>query len=227
MCGRYTLNADAETLQREFNLAELPTIEARYNIAPSQPVPVITNAQPDALTLVKWGLVPSWADDPNSTYKMINARAETVAEKPSYRTPFKRRRCLVPSTGFYEWTEADGGKQPHFITVADADVFSFAGLWEVWQGGDGDELWTCTIITTQAAASIEHLHHRMPVILDSDAREAWLDDSSDQNELLHLLQPYDADRLAHYPVSKEVNNVRNDHPALIEEDEPPQQQSLF
>jgi putative SOS response-associated peptidase YedK len=229
MCGRFVLAADASTLQQEFNLKQMPDIQARYNIAPSQPVPVITSHQPETLTHVTWGLVPSWVDDPNnSTYKMINARSETAADKPAYRGPFRNRRCLIPANGFYEWTQGNGKhKQPHYIYLNDTNVFAFAGLWDVWQGSDGSEIWSCTIMTTEAADSIEHLHHRMPVILEADARDIWLDNSSQRDDLQALLQPFDADRLAHHPVSTAVNSTRNDSPDLIERDAPPQQQTLF
>lgn len=227
MCGRFVLSVDAVTLQQEFNLTQVPEMQARYNIAPSQPVPVITNQQPDSLTHVTWGLVPSWVDDPNSTYTMINARSETAAEKPSYRGPFRHKRCLIPSNGFYEWTKDGGSKQPHFIYLKETEVFSFAGLWDIWQGSDGSEIWSCTILTTDAAESIEHLHHRMPVILDSEARHIWLNNETPPDALQSLLTPFDPDKIGHHPVSKEVNSPRNDHPDLIQRDEPPNQQTLF
>lgn len=227
MCGRYVLSTDAETVQQEFNLAELPTLASRFNIAPSQPVPVITNESPSELTIVQWGLIPSWAKDPKMAFKMINARSETAHEKPSYRSAFKRRRCLIPTTGFYEWIKTEGGKQPYFIHRNDKEVFAFAGLWEVWRNPEGDEVWTCTVLTTDANEKISHLHHRMPVILEGDAREAWLDDASDLGELRAILQPFDSNKIDYYPVSKSVNNVRNDNPTLLERDNPPKQQSMF
>ena len=227
MCGRYVLSAEPELVQQEFNLAELPPLASRYNIAPSQPVPVITNESPAELTIVQWGLIPSWAKDPKMAFKMINARSETAHEKPSYRAAFKRRRCLIPTTGFYEWIKTEDGKQPYFIHRNDKDVFSFAGLWEVWRNPEGDEVWTCTILTTNANEKIKHLHHRMPVILEGDARDAWLDNASESDELRAIMQPFDSDKVDYYPVSKSVNNVRNDNPTLVERDEPPKQQSMF
>lgn len=226
MCGRYTLSAEAEQLQQTFNLDSIPEIQPRYNIAPTQPVPIITNAAPKEVTLVQWGLVPSWAKDTKMAAKMINARGETVHEKPSFRAPFKRRRCLIPVSGFYEWTKTDDGKQPHFIHLPDEPVFAFAGLWEVWTKGGG-EVWTCTIITTEANDKIRDLHHRMPVILDQAARDIWLDNASEPDELRMLLQSYDGDKMDHYTVSKSVNSVKNDNPTLIERDNPPQQKSMF
>lgn len=227
MCGRYVLSADAETVQQEFNLAELPILASRFNIAPSQPVPVITNESPSELTIVQWGLIPSWAKDPKMAFKMINARSETAHEKPSYRSAFKRRRCLIPTTGFYEWIKTEDGKQPYFIHRNDKEVFAFAGLWEVWRNPEGDEVWTCTVLTTDANEKISHLHHRMPVILEGDARDAWLDDASDSGELRAILQSFDSNKIDFYPVSKMVNNVRNDNPTLVERHNPPKQQSMF
>lgn len=227
MCGRFVLSAEAEVVQQEFNLDDVPTLASRYNIAPSQPVPVITNQAPGELTVVQWGLIPSWAKDPKMAYKMINARSETAHEKPSYRSAFKRRRCLIPTTGFYEWIKTDNGKQPYFIHCNDKEVFAFAGLWEIWNSPQGDEVWTCTILTTDANEKIQHLHHRMPVILEGDARDAWLDNDSEQDELRGILQPFDSAKIEFYPVSKAVNNVRNDNPTLLDRDNPPKQQSMF
>lgn len=227
MCGRFVLNTEPNVIQQTFNLESVPDLEPRFNIAPSQAVPVITNDDPQHLTMVQWGLIPSWAKDRKMAYKMINARGETVAEKPSYRSPFKYRRCLIPVSGFYEWTKTDDGKQPHFIHVKDEPVFAFAGLWEVWHAPEGDEVWTTTIITTEANEALSDLHHRMPVILDGDARDIWLDKASDAAALQALLQPYADEKMAHYPVSKAVNNVRNDGPTLLDRHEPPTQQGLL
>lgn len=227
MCGRYVLSATPEQLQQEFNLAELPTIESRYNIAPSQPMAIITNDAPQELTLVKWGLVPHWSKDPAIGNKMINARSETAAEKPSFRASFKYRRCLIPATGFYEWQKTDNGKIPQYIYLQDEPVFSFAGLWSVWTDPEGGELWTATILTTDANQKIKPLHHRMPVILPRESRELWLDKEADPAALQSLMKPYADDEIDYYPVSKAVNKPANDNPTLIERDDPPQQQSLL
>lgn len=227
MCGRFVLKADAEVVQKEFDLDEIPRLEPRYNIAPSQPVSIITNDVPSELTIVQWGLIPSWSKDPKMAYKMINARSETADTKPSYRSPFKYRRCLIPTNGFYEWVKTEDGKQPYFIHRTDKDVFAFAGLWEIWNSPEGDQVWTCTILTTDANDKISHLHHRMPVILDGDAREAWLDKDSDVGELKAVMQSFDGDKMDFYPVSKQVNSPRNDNPTLLEQNNPPQQQSMF
>jgi putative SOS response-associated peptidase YedK len=227
MCGRYVLSAEPQQVQQEFNLSKVPELAPRYNIAPSQPVAIITNDAPHELTLVKWGLVPSWSKDPKAGYKMINARSDSAAEKPSFRAAFKRRRCLIPVSGFYEWTTVDGKKQPHYIFVKDKAVFSFAGLWEIWHGPDGEELWTCSILTTDANETIERLHHRMPVILDGEERDIWLNNDTGVAELKLLMKPFDANQIDYYPVSKAVNSPNNDNPTLIERDEPPSQTSMF
>lgn len=227
MCGRYVLSATPEQLQQEFNLAELPTIESRYNIAPSQPMAIITNDAPQEVTLVKWGLVPHWSKDPAIGNKMINARSETAAEKPSFRTSFKYRRCLIPASGFYEWKKTDNGKVPQYIYLQDEPVFSFAGLWSVWTDPEGGELWTATILTTDANDKMKSLHDRMPVILPRESRELWLDKEADPAALQSLMKPYDKGTIEYYPVSKAVNKPANDNPTLIERDDPPQQQSLL
>ena len=208
--------AEPQQVQREFDLSSTPTLAPRYNIAPTQPVAIITNDKPDELTIVKWGLVPSWSKDPKVGSRMINARADTAHEKPSFRAAFKRRRCLIPTNGFYEWKTSDDSKQPHFIFVKDKDVFSFAGLWEVWYGADGEEMWTCSILTTDANEKIEDLHNRMPVILDGEDRNLWLDEKSEVDELRMLLKPFAADKMDYYPVSKAVNTPRNDDASLLE-----------
>lgn len=227
MCGRFVLSATPEIVQQEFHLKEAPTLQPRYNITPSQPVAVVTNDSPDTLTIVQWGLVPSWSKDPKVGSKMTNARAETVAEKPSFRTAYKYRRCIIPASGFYEWTTTDNSKQPYYIFPTDTPFFAFAGLWEVWRDGGGGELWTCSILTTAANEHIGKLHHRMPVILDRKDYGVWLDKQAPQPVLDQLLQSYDSDRIQYYPVSKAVNSPANDSAALIRQDEPPQQQSMF
>ena len=229
MCGRFTLTADASTLQTVFDLGEAPTgIQARYNIAPSQPVAVITNDDPNTLTYHQWGLIPSWAKDPKIGYKMINARSETLHEKPSFRSAYKRRRCLIPASGFYEWTQTDDGKQPYYIHLKEQPVFAFAGLWESWHSAEGDELRTCTIITGTPNALIQDLHHRMAVILRPDDYADWLDPAErSADTLAPMLQPYDAAAMDAYPVSTLVNNVKNDTPHLIEPVYPPQQPNLL
>ena len=175
MCGRYTLTADAESIQLAFNLDTVDGwLEPRFNIAPTQQVAVISNRDPKALSLMKWGLVPSWAKDPKIGNRMINARSETAAEKPSFRTAFKRRRCLIPADGYYEWSKQGKKKVPMYIRHREREIFAFAGLWESWKSADGSWLNTCTILTTEANEHIRPVHHRMTVILEPEDYELWL-----------------------------------------------------
>lgn len=227
MCGRFTLTASPEALQAQFALPEAPQLAPRYNIAPTQPVAIVRTSAKDGQrewTHVQWGLVPSWAKDPSIGARMINARAETVAEKPSFRAAFKRRRCLVPASGFYEWKKVGKRKQPYYITVqngatgnADAPPFAIAGLWEYWEGADGSALETCTLITTDANEALGELHNRMPVIIAPDEYDVWLGEVVDNQEdptflsqLQHLLRPYPATKTQFHPVSTYVNNARHE-----------------
>lgn len=218
MCGRYVLEVTPDMLQQAFNLSSAPEIAPRYNVAPTQYLPVITNEQPDTVSLHRWGLIPSWAKDESIANKLINARADGVADKPSFRSAFKRRRCLVPATGFYEWQKGDGKiKTPMFIHLNDQDVFAFAGLWEVWHSPDGSEIRTYTIITTDANDFMQPIHNRMPVILRREDYAAWLDpDDAPASKLLPLLKPFDSARMDAYEVSRAVNTPSIDEPALIE-----------
>ncbi len=231
MCGRFALVADGQALQLQFDLTALPSelLTARYNIAPTQPVMVITNTAPQTITFQKWGLIPSWSKDPSIASSLINARAETLEEKPSFRTAFKRRRCIIPATGFYEWGKGEGKtKQPYYIHLKDNQLFGFAGLWETWHSPDGDMVETCTIITTEPNDLIRPLHHRMAVILDPDDYELWLSpDELPPMALKPLLTAYPAEQMAYYPISTLVNNVRNDSPECIKPLELPQQKGLF
>ena len=175
MCGRYTLTADAESIQLAFNLDDVEGwTDPRFNIAPSQEVAVITGRDPRALSFMKWGLVPSWAKDPKIGNRMINARSETAAEKPSFRTAFKRRRCLIPADGYYEWSKRDKKKVPMYIQHSERDLFAFAGLWESWKRPDGTWLNSCAILTTEANETIRTVHHRMTVIIEPEDYELWL-----------------------------------------------------
>jgi putative SOS response-associated peptidase YedK len=230
MCGRYTLTASPEVVQQAFDLATLPILQPRYNIAPTQPVPVITSEKPRELTIVSWGLIPSWSKDASGASKLINARAETVEEKPSFRAAFKYRRCLIPADGFFEWqsVEDSSKKKPQFIYVGEREVFAFAGLWERWQSPGGDEVQTCTILTTEPNQKIQRLHHRMAVILDKDDYAAWLSPDSKPDELKHLLRAYPEERINLYEISTLVNNARIDTPDILQPVQPPPQQpSLF
>jgi putative SOS response-associated peptidase YedK len=229
MCGRFTLTADPELIQQTFNLDTIPaSMTPRYNVAPSQPVAVITNENPRELTFHRWGLIPSWSKDPKIGNRMINARSETADEKPSFRAAFKRRRCLIPADGFYEWMSRKDGKAPMYIHLQDRELFAFAGLWEIWHSPQGDEMRTCTILTGDANEFIRPLHHRMPIILDRVDYDLWLSPDEMPSEALKpLMRSYDPERMAFYEVAKTVNSPANDTPACIEPFAPPEQQTLF
>lgn len=221
MCGRFTLTVDASELQEQFPWINIPNIEIvpRYNIAPTQPVAVIPNDGKNNLDFYIWGLIPSWSKDPTIGNRMINARSETLAEKPSFRNAFKRRRCLIPASGFYEWSlnKEKNQKTPYYILRKDNRVFSFAGLWEIWYDPDGSEIRSCTIITTQPNSLIRPLHNRMPVILDEANYEEWLAaDEQNPDELSRLLTSYSPELMQVYPISKAVNNPKIDQATLIE-----------
>ena len=216
MCGRFVLIADPNVIQQEFNLTGVPDVTPRYNIAPTQTLPVITNENPRELSFLRWGLVPSWAKDDTAGAKMINARAETVAEKPAFRSAFRRRRCLVPASGFYEWQARDDGKAPMFIHLKDREIFAFAGLWEVWQMPTGEPLRTFTILTTDANDFVSSIHNRMPVILRREDYASWLQPDEVPAEALQpLLKPFDPAAMAAHEVSKAVNRATFDAPECI------------
>ena len=204
-------------LVEHFQLNTADQLPLRFNIAPTQLIAVVRRtpgAPSRELSLLRWGLVPSWAKDATTGSPMINARAETVAEKPTFRTAFRRRRCLIPADGYYEWQKVGARKQPYYIRLRDGQPFAFAGLWEGWRGGgaEGDQpLETCTIITTDANELSRPIHDRMPVILSVEDYDLWLDPGVEERAKLEsLLQPYDPTRMAADPVSTFVNNVRND-----------------
>ena len=218
MCGRFVLTADTDMVQMAFNLTSVAhPIAPRFNIAPSQPIAVITNDDPKTLTYHQWGLIPSWSKDPKMGSKMINARSETAAEKPAFRSAFKRRRCLIPATGFFEWKKQGGGKVPMFIHMQDRQVFAFAGLWEIWHSPEGGEIRTATILTTEPNEFMAEIHDRMPVILQAKDYETWLA-AGDQkaDDLMPLMKPFPAELMKAYPVSTFVNSPGNDTPETIE-----------
>jgi putative SOS response-associated peptidase YedK len=226
MCGRYTLSGRIEQLLLHYGLGEvgeelLADYLPRYNIAPTQLVPAIHRDEDGApaLSLLRWGLIPPWADDPAIGNRMINARGETAASKPSFRSAFGKRRCLLPADGWYEWRKLAGGKnkQPYRIGLESGEPFAFAGLWEHWEPkGGGDPVRSCTIITTEAAASIRRLHDRMPTVLTADEMDLWLDPQAPKEALQDLLRPYEGGELTAYPVSKVVNAPVNDRPECVE-----------
>lgn len=220
MCGRFYYNGERMVLKNSFPELELPELLApRYNIAPGQPVAVIPNCKELRLDHFQWGLVPSWAKDVQIGNRLINARGETVAEKPSFRAALRRRRCLVPADGFYEWYQQPGErtKTPLAFRLQPPALMAFAGLWEVWQAPDGGELFSMTIITCAANSFMAPYHERMPVILPAEHYAEWLDPCErDAKELLPLLQPYPASKMAAFPVSTRVNNVKNDDASCLQ-----------
>lgn len=220
MCGRFTLTADTKKLAEAFAEFEPPEeLVPRYNVAPSQPVAVAANNGRHKIEYFQWGLIPAWAKDPKIGYRMINARAETLAEKPSFRNAYKRRRCLVLSDGFYEWRKTPDAKTktPMYIRLASGEPFAFAGLWESWQSKDASTILSCTIITTTPNELLAQIHNRMPVILPPATYSQWLDPAErNPDELSNLLKPYPAEQMAAYEVSTLVNNPRNDAPGCIE-----------
>jgi putative SOS response-associated peptidase YedK len=214
MCGRYALYGPIKrTPEHDRWFEELDAFAAHYNIAPTQTAPVarLADGRP-ALAALRWGLIPFWAKDPAIGNRLINARAETVAEKPAFRAAYRARRCLVPASGFYEWKKAPGGKQPYYVTSRDGSVLAFAGLWEQWQPADGEPIYSFTIITTDANPVMQRLHDRMPVILAPREYDEWLMAKDPRG----LLRPCPSEMLKAYAVGTAVNSPRNDDPKLIE-----------
>jgi putative SOS response-associated peptidase YedK len=219
MCGRYTLAVDPKDLMDTLPGFDLPDeLPPRYNIAPSQPVAVVANNGQNKIEFFRWGLIPFWAKDPAIGNRMINARAETLASKRSFRVPYRRRRCLVLADGFYEWRKEPGRKKktPMYIQLKSGQPFAFAGLWESWRAADEQTILSCAIITTAPNALVGEIHNRMPVILAPEAYEQWLDPGEQPPEQLdRWLGPYPASLMRAYPVSTLVNNPRNDLPDCI------------
>jgi putative SOS response-associated peptidase YedK len=229
MCGRYAFFTPIEAVTRLFGVSEVHAhdIAPRYNVAPTQEVPIVRlspfapeeadAAPPRELALARWGLVPFWAKDPKIGNRMINARGETVAAKPAFRAAFRKRRCLVPADGFFEWQKTDSGKQPWYIHAAGGEPLALAGLWELWDPPEGGTpLASCAIITTGANEFMRSLHDRMPVVLDARGRDAWLDPAAPPDDLQSLLAPAPEDLLEAWPVSRRVNSPFNEDPSLVE-----------
>ena len=221
MCGRFSLT-DIDSIFSRFGVIISKDINKKitphYNIAPTQKIPVIyqDNNQENRIEFMKWGLVPFWAKDPKIGHKMINARAETLTQKPSFKHLLKSKRCLVPSSGFYEWKRIDKRKVPYYIGIKNSKIFSFAGLYDNWKDSVGNELKTFTIITTNSNNTLKPIHNRMPVILEREFEEDWLDvKTHDFDSLKQMLKPYPDDKMIAYAVSYEVNNPSNDNPELI------------
>jgi putative SOS response-associated peptidase YedK len=216
MCGRYTLSTPAGRLAEEFQLDDdAVDLTPSYNVAPTQEVAAILEEGGERrLEMLRWGLVPSWADDPEIGARMINARSETAPQKPSFRRAFRSKRCLIPADGFYEWKREQGGKQPYYFHMQEGRPFAFAGLWERWE--KGGSLLSCAILTTRANSVLEGIHDRMPVILPPGSYDAWLDPDADREQLIDLMIPYPGDDLETYPVSRFVNSPRNNDERCIE-----------
>ena len=216
MCGRYTIIAKAEEIEKRFNV-EVPELYApRYNAAPTQILPVITNENPDGLSFFRWGLIPSWAQDITIGSKLINARSETIDEKPTFRQAFKSRRCLVIADGYYEWKKVSKKSRiPYRIQLSSEQLFSFAGLWEIYKSGNDACIHSFTIVTTESNSKTSQIHDRMPVMLDPDTEKIWLNNDVSPSEHLHVLQPYNQNGIKYYSVSNLVNSVQNDNDQLI------------
>jgi putative SOS response-associated peptidase YedK len=221
MCGRYALYSPADAIADLFDAtAEINDLAPRYNAAPMQWLPVIRRRPSGERVLhaLRWGLLPSWAKDETIAARLINARAETLAEKPAFRAAYRARRCIVPADGFYEWAKRPDGKQPYFIHAPDGTVLAFAGLWERWtRPANGEVIDSFTIVTTRANPQIQALHDRMPVILAPEVVDVWLDRTADPPRLSEVLRPCAEERLAMRPVARAVGNVRNEGPELIAE----------
>jgi len=237
MCARYTLRLSSETVKHLFDLDEVFELEPRYNIAPTQDVPAITQSREGdrKLRMLRWGLIPTWAKSAAAGATMINARAESLKDRPAFRVPFERRRCLLPADGFYEWTDvaeaseqgslfgepsvqkpAKTRKQPYHFTLKDEGLFAFAGLWDRWSDPSGNVVDSCCIITTVPNALLAPIHDRMPVIVPRDGYALWLDrHEKDPGELLHLLLPYPEDQMKSTPVNPAVGNSRIDTPECV------------
>ncbi len=217
MCGRFSLHTSGPALAEQFHLPDIPALAPRYNIAPTQDVAVVRQQEAGrTLAHMRWGLIPGWAGDPAIGARMINARAETVVEKPAFRVAFIRRRCLIPADGFYEWQRTAGQKQPFFFHLRRQQPFAFAGLWETWRSVDGTVIDSCTLLTTEANGVLCPIHMRMPVILQPDDYARWLDPALCQPDpLLALLRPYPEAEMSVYPVSTYVNRATNDDPQCI------------
>jgi len=220
LCGRFTLFDTAASLAEAFEVAEVPSLSPRYNIAPSQAVAAVRippSGGAREVVLLRWGLIPSWAKDLSLGDRMINARAETAAGKPAFRSAIRRRRCLVPASGFYEWKRTNGRKQPYYIRRPDGKPFAFAGLWESWEGPGQAAVESCTILTTSANELLLPIHDRMPVIVSPADYDLWLSpEVRDPEELARLFRPCPPEEVTAFPVGTAVNNPKTDSPQLIE-----------
>lgn len=223
MCGRFTLTKDREEIEERFEIHIDSTMFSKtYNAAPSQTLPIITNDEPEQASFHRWGLIPHWAKDERIGNKLINARAETLTEKPSFRDAVRKRRCLIITDGFYEWKRSGANKQPYRITLADESLFAYAGLWELWSAPDGRDVPTFTIITVEPNGLMKPIHNRMPALLTPETEKVWISDEP-LEDVLRLLTPYDDKEMNAYPVSSRVNSPKNNDPGLIDQN----QRTLF
>ena len=217
MCGRYAITTAPEAIRALFRYLEQPNFPPRYNVAPTQPVPIVRMVEGKRqLALVRWGLIPAWVKDPRAFSLLINARGESVLDKPAFRNAMKYRRCLFPADGFYEWKREGERKRPYFVRLKSGEPMAFAGLWESWMGPNGEEQETAAIVTTTASRSIAHIHDRMPVIVPPDAFDFWLDPKVDAQTASAVIQPARDALLDCYEVSSAVNRTANDSPQLLE-----------
>lgn len=231
MCGRYTITVSLEELMIRYLIGDtkVPYHRPKYNVAPGQQIMAIINdGTQNRLGELQWGLIPPWADSPKAGYNMLNARSETAATKPAFQAPLRRKRCLIPADGFYEWQKNDTGKQPMRIVLKNRSLFSMAGLYETWVAPDGTKINSCTILTTTPNELMAPIHDRMPVILHREDEPLWLDRNvQEPHAVEHLLRPYASDELEAYTVAPEVGNVRHDEPSCIEPIVPDEQLGLW
>ena len=216
MCGRYLITSAPEAIRALFRYPERPNFPPRYNVAPTQPVPIVRLEQNERhFALVRWGFIPSWVDDPRSFSLLINARSESAADKPAFRAALLRRRCLFPADGFYEWQREGQRSRPFVVRPKSGTLIAFAGVWETWMGPNGEEIDSAAILTTDASRSLAHIHARMPVILAPEVFDTWLDPNSELNVAQALLAPAPEGLLDAYEISPTVNAVANDSPELL------------
>ncbi len=226
MCGRFQLSVKGRHISERFNIEVFDEFyKPNYNCAPSQKLPVITNEEPGKLSYFKWGLIPFWAKDPKIGFKMINARSESITEKPAFKNAFKKRRCLIPANGFYEW-QKDANKTPFRIFLKSEELFAMAGIWEVWKDAEERPVHTFSILTTSPNKLMESIHNRMPVILPRELEKAWLKEN-DQTVLINMLKPFDENKMSAYSISKKINSPANNHKQLVIPVDEPEQGSLF
>ena len=216
MCGRYAITTAPEAIRQLFGYPEQPNFPPRYNVAPTQPVPIVRMTEGQRhFALVRWGLIPAWVKDPRTFSLVINARGESVLDKPAFKNAMKYRRCLFPADGFFEWERKGEKKRPYFVRRKGGGPLAFAGLWESWMGPNGEEQETAVIVTTDASPSITHIHDRMPVIVPPEAFDFWLDPKVDAESAMAVIQPAKDETIEAYEVSRAVNRHENDSPQLV------------